>query len=219
MITGIFGEPGAGKTTIIAWYVKRNLKNKKYKHIYTINAEVKGAEQIKWEDLAIYNFTKCLILIDEITLDADNRQFKTFSNGHRDFFIMHRHLDTDIVWVSQNYDKVDIKIRDLTSELWYMHKSVIPILREFTTMKRIYRNMVILENNAELKLGYRFSTLTEALFQRARRVIFRRPLYKMFNTKELLTLEKRQEYENKLTKEALNELWQKNFGENYPNTY
>ena len=132
---------------------------------------------------------------------------------------MHRHLDTDIVWVSQNYDKVDIKIRDLTSELWYMHKSVIPILKEFTTMKRIYRNMVILENTAELKLGYRFSTLTEALFQRARRTIFRRPLYKMFNTKELLTLANRAEYENKLTKEKLNEIWRKNFGEDYPNVY
>ena len=53
MITGIFGEPGAGKTSILAWYIKKNKNNKRYKHIYTINAQIDGAEEIKWEDYSL----------------------------------------------------------------------------------------------------------------------------------------------------------------------
>lgn len=157
MIKCYFGVPGAGKSTILVKEFKKN--RKKYKNIYTINIDIKGAERINKDVLEKYRVEDSLILWDEITMDADNREFKTFSKDLRDFFILHRHLGCDIIYATQNFENVDKKVRDLTSELWYMSKSVVPILKEFTIAKRIYRQVNINEHTSELTLGYRFCKL------------------------------------------------------------
>lgn len=193
MIRGYFGVPGCGKTTRL---VKTGLKEvkrlkKRYDNVYTINFRCSGCIEISWDDLANYKFYNSLILIDEITLNADNRKFKDFSNEHRDFFILHRHLGCDIIWSTQNFDKVDLKIRDLTQELWYMSKSVVPFLRQFTTAKRIYRQININEHTSELTLGYRFCNFIEGLFVSNFQIIYRKPLYKYFDSYDELTLSSR----------------------------
>lgn len=105
MIKCYFGVPGCGKSTIL---VKEYIKNKrKYDHIYTINLVIKGVKKITKEDLELYMFRNTLILWDEITIDADNREFKSFSRDLRDFFILHRHLGCDIIYATQNFEKVD----------------------------------------------------------------------------------------------------------------
>lgn len=82
MIKCYFGVPGCGKSTIL---VKEYLKNcKKYDHIYTINLQIEGVPMISKEDLEKYKFSNSLILWDEITMDADNREFKSFSKELRD---------------------------------------------------------------------------------------------------------------------------------------
>ena len=193
MIKAYFGVPGCGKSTTL---VKEYRKNKrKYKKIYTINIDIKGCKRITKEDLEKYKFTNSLILWDEITMDADNREFKTFSKDLRDFFILHRHFNTDIIYVTQNFENVDKKIRDLTSELWYMQKSVVPLLRGFTTAKRIYRNININENTSELTLGYRFCNFIESLFVSNFNMIWRRKYYKYFDSWDELNLKERKEYE------------------------
>ena len=112
MIKCYFGVPGCGKSTIL---VKEYVKNKrKYDHIYTINLVIKGVKKITKEDLEKYMFRNTLILWDEITIDADNREFKSFSRDLRDFFILHRHLGCDIIYATQNFEKVDKIVRDLT---------------------------------------------------------------------------------------------------------
>ena len=127
-------------------------------------------------------------------MDADNREFKSFSQDLRDFFILHRHLGCDIIYATQNFENVDKKIRDLTSELWYMSKSVIPFFREFTTAKRIYRNININEYTSDLTLGYRFCNLLESFFTSNFMIIFRRKYYKYFDSYNTLGLEKREKY-------------------------
>lgn len=198
MIKGYFGVPGCGKTTNlvkIALKEQRRLK-KRYKHIYTINFTCSGCIPITWQDLADYKFYDSLILIDEITLNADNRKFKEFTNEHRDFFVLHRHVGCDVIWVTQNYDKVDLKIRDLTQELWYMSKSVVPLLKQFTTSKRIYRQININEHTSELTLGYRFCNFIEGLFVCNFEITYRKPLYKHFDSYDELTLANRPVYSN-----------------------
>lgn len=196
MIRGYFGVPGCGKTTILTSLGKKAYKDiklgkkKAYKNIYTINFSINlpGIYQITWEDLAKYKFYDSLILIDEITLDADNRKFKEFSDGHRDFFVLHRHLGCDIIYATQDFEKVDSKIRGLTFDLWYMTKSVVPILRNFTCAKRIYRNIAINEHTSDLVYGYRFCNFLELLFAHNFTFIYRKPLYKLFDSYSELSL-------------------------------
>ena len=130
-------------------------------------------------------------------MDADNREYKTFSKELRDFFILHRHLGCDIIYVTQNYENVDKKIRDLTAELWYMSKSVLPFLNQFTISKRIYRQININEHTSELTLGYRFCNLIEAWFTTNKEIVWRKKYYKYFDSFDTLGIERRQKYEIK----------------------
>lgn len=195
MITCYFGVPGCGKTTLMTQFaikeIKRIEKGKSpYKAVYT-NFYCKGAHIIDFNVLKDYKIYDSLLIFDELAMDADNRKFKTFHDNIRDFFILHRHIGNDIIYATQNYDMVDLKVRSLTQQLWYMSKSVVPLLSEFTVARRIYRNININEHTAELVLGYRFCNLLEAFFVRNNRICFRRPYYKYFDSFEEGVLENR----------------------------
>lgn len=195
MIKGYFGVPGCGKSTTL---VKEYRKNRKiYDNIYSVNIEIKGVKQITKEDVRKYRFKKALILWDEITLDYDNRNFKEFTKEDKEFWLLHRHMGVDIIYATQNYENVDKKIRDLTIELWYMQKSVVPLFRGFTTTKRIYRNININENTSELTLGYRFCNRIEGIFVSNFKIIYRRKYYKYFNSFDELQLKERKQYEER----------------------
>lgn len=195
MIKCYFGVPGCGKSTILVKEYKKN--KRRYDHIYTINIQIRGVPMITKEDLEKYKFKNSLILWDEITMDADNREFKSFSKDLRDFFILHRHFGCDIIYATQNFENVDKKVRDLTSELWYMSKSVVPFLKAFTSAKRIYRSININEHTSELTLGYRFCNFVESLFVSNFKLVFRPFYYKYFDTHDELSLKDRVLYEKR----------------------
>lgn len=196
MIKAYFGVPGCGKSTTLVKEYRKN--RRKYKHIYTVNIDIKGCKRITKEEFRKYKFSNSLILWDEITLDYDNRDFNKFTKEDKDSWLLHRHLGIDIIYATQNYENVDKKIRDLTLELWYMQKSVIPLFKGFTTTKRIYRNININENTSELTLGYRFCNFIESLFVSNFKIIWRRLYYKYFNSWDELNLKERKEYEEVL---------------------
>ena len=195
MIKGYFGVPGCGKSTTLVKEYRKN--RKKYNNIYSVNIEIKGVKQITKEDVRKYRFKNALILWDEITLDYDNRNFKEFTKEDKEFWLLHRHMGVDIIYATQNYENVDKKIRDLTIELWYMQKSVVPLLSGLTTTKRIYRNININENTSELTLGYRFCNKIEGVFVSNFKIIWRRKYYKYFNSFDELNLKEREQYEER----------------------
>lgn len=195
MIKGYFGVPGCGKSTTLVKEYRKN--RKKYENIYSVNIEIKDVKQITKEDVRKYRFKNALILWDEITLDYDNRNFKEFTKEDKEFWLLHRHMGVDIIYATQNYENVDKKIRDLTIELWYMSKSVLPLCKGFTTTKRIYRNININENNSELTLGYRFCNKLEGLFVSNFKMIWRRRYYKYFDSFDELQLKERKQYEER----------------------
>lgn len=195
MIKCYFGVPGCGKSTILVKEYRKN--RKRYDYIYSINISIDGVERITKNDLEKYKFKNTLILWDEITMDADNREFKSFSKDLRDFFILHRHLGCDIIYATQNFENVDKKVRDLTCELWYMSKSVVPFLKSFTSAKRIYRKININEFSSELTLGYRFCNFLESIFVSNFRLVFRPFYYRFFNTHDELSLSNRILYEER----------------------
>lgn len=188
MIQGYFGLPGSGKTTLLTRIAQKALKKGHYSHILT-NFYCKGCEQINFADLGHYNLENCLILLDEITLDADNRQFKSFPKEALQFFVLHRHYNTDVVYATQNWENVDKKIRDLTHSLYYMRavggnfpliKKLIPITKAST----IYRTLDIDEMTHDIVSGYRFPNLFEKIVGRVSFLVFRPAWYKYFDTCE-----------------------------------
>lgn len=98
MVNGIFALPRTGKTLLLGYLASLavdgknvNVKgipftsHKKYKYVYT-NFYVKGALRLDFEKLGVTDFSDSLILIDEIQLFADSRNFKTFSDNLKFFF-------------------------------------------------------------------------------------------------------------------------------------
>lgn len=200
MIIGYFGVPGSGKSTLLSKFAVKELKRiksgkSKYKDVYT-NFYVAGCKMIDYDNLESMKVYDSLIILDEITLDADNRNFKSFPVGVRDFFILHRHLGCDIIYATQSYELVDKKIRQLTQELWYMSTTVVPFLRNFTMARRIYRTIKINEYTGDLILGYRFCNLLELLFTSNIKTVFRPFYYRFFDSYDEGCLEPREVFDS-----------------------
>lgn len=192
MVTGYFGVPGCGKSTFLAKMAHKEIvkiqKGKSnYKHVLT-NFPVQDCECINLMDLGKYDLEYCLILFDEISLDADSREYKNFPHHVRDFFVLHRHLHNDIIYFCQDYSKVDKVIRNVTYDLWYLHRPVVPFFSQFSIAKRIYRNININEYTSELTLGYRFAKFLELLFASNKKICFRPLYYRYFDSFDKLQL-------------------------------
>ena len=193
MITGFFGVPGCGKSTFLAMLAAKELKRikkgkSKYKYVLT-NFPVHGCNQVRLDDLGRYDIHDSLILFDEITLDADSRDFKVFPICTKNFFTLHRHLNNDIIYFCQDFSRVDKTIRNLTFDLWYIHCSIFPFFRRFSIAKRIYRNININEYTSELTLGYRFAKFTEIIFAKSKICCYRPKYYKYFDSYDKLQLD------------------------------
>ena len=128
MVSLYFGLPGCGKTTFLTYIAlkesKRLLSGKsQYKHIYSnIPLLINGVTVITNECIGKYDLRDCLLLIDEATLFADSRDFKSFSKDKIEYFLEHRHFRSDIVLFTQQWDGVDRKIRTITDRVFYVSK-------------------------------------------------------------------------------------------------
>ncbi len=181
MVTGYFGLPGSGKTTFLTRIAQKELKRKKkrYDHVLT-NFYCEGCERVDYKDLGNYEISNSLILLDEITLDADSRNFKQFDQAHKQFFLLHRHYGCDVIYFTQQYDGVDKKIRDITSSLFFVKK-----LLWWSVSTRIYRTLDIQEQTKEIVQGYRFPNIFERLFaSKVHEFCFRPKWYKYFDSWE-----------------------------------
>ena len=188
MITGYFGVPGCGKSTFACMIAQRELKRirrgkSKYKRIFC-NYYIEGCYKINYAELGYYDFSDSLILLDELTLEADSRSFKQFDSVKKKFFIMHRHYNIDIIYFTQQWDGVDKKIRDLTYTLYRISSSRLPFFNKFSKAKTIYRVLDINEQTHELVNGYRFLKLLESIFFSPSKICFRPLYYSKFDSYE-----------------------------------
>lgn len=147
MITGVFGLPGSGKSTFLAWCASRALRGKyvsigfpglrltsfkSFDKVYS-NFPIRGCYPLDFDKLGVCEYTDCLILIDEVSLLADSRSFKSFADSTKLFFTMHRHWNVDIIWCGQSYMDCDVKIRRITEQLcfieysWFGRSKITPI--------------------------------------------------------------------------------------------
>lgn len=137
MIVGVFGLPGAGKSTFLTWLILRALNDKPlyighlsfkrpigevrhYKRVFS-NIPIDGTYKLDFDHLGKYDFSDSLIVIDEIGTLCDSRKWKDFDDGLRDFMSLHRHYNCTLVYCSQALD-TDKKIRDRTQMVFYIEK-------------------------------------------------------------------------------------------------
>lgn len=182
MITCFFGLPGCGKSTLLAKLAYKELKRiKKGKSKYVrvlSNYFIRGCSVLDFDMIGKYDMSNSLILLDEISLDADSRDFKSFSKPLKQFFILHRHYGCDIIYATQQYDGVDRKIRELTQNLYYMKKA-----GPLTYATAIYRKITITEDS-EIKMGYVLPKLIKIISDIRHTMIFcfRPKYYKLFDS-------------------------------------
>ena len=188
MIKGYFGLPGSGKTTFLTMIAQRELRRIKrgkspYKRVLT-NFYCKGCYKVDFSQLGLYDLSYSLVLLDEITLDADSRNFKQFDQVKKQFFLLHRHYHIDVIYFTQQWDGVDKKIRDVTHDLYYVKKFRLPLFRNISCATRIYRILDINEQTKEIINGYRFPNWFDRLFFRTKEWCFRPFYYKYFDSFE-----------------------------------
>lgn len=125
-----FGLPGCGKTTFLARRaIKESRKIERGKSPYTMvygNVPLIGIKYyryIPYDYLGKYQLYKALILIDEATIEQDSRDYKSFKQEKKEFFLLHRHYRCDIILYTQQWDGIDKKIRVITDKVYYIYKT------------------------------------------------------------------------------------------------
>lgn len=135
----IFGKKGSGKTTTLTKIALENIR-KGIKVYSTI--EIPGTYKFNVEEIGYKTFDpKSVILIDEVGMIWDNRNFSNFKPEVRDFFKFQRQYKLKVYLFSQTFD-VDLKIRNLTDEMWLLTN----FARVFSMQRRIIKKITIKEN-------------------------------------------------------------------------
>lgn len=177
MIAGVYGLPGHGKTTFLAMAAWKWTHNKSFlgmrpsKIVFT-NFDCPGCYKLDFNKLGLYNFCNCNIIIDEIMLLCDCRNFKNFPDHLRDFFTLHRRSHTNVLYCSQGWSDVDKKIRTLTEDYYLLERGKIFPFMSF--VKPIHK-----------KLGIGYDTDKYLIAPMVQWIpIFRPKWYKLFDSFE-----------------------------------
>lgn len=143
-----FGKKGAGKSTMMVKLTAKYLR--KGWTVYSTN-EIPGAYKIDPKDIGKYAFepNSCL-LVDEVGMIWDNREYKNFKPEVRDWFKLQRHYQACVWLFSQTWD-IDIKLRNLTDKLYL----VINYFNCITVCKEIKRKITVVKpsENAESRIA------------------------------------------------------------------
>ena len=123
MIQGVFGLPRSGKSTYLAYLAKHSRRIFGKDVVYS-NYYIDGCYTLDFSRLGKDDYSNCVMLIDEISLLADSRDWKDFDSDLKYFITNHGHYNVDIVYCSQSYSDCDKKIRNCTDSLYYITKSV-----------------------------------------------------------------------------------------------
>lgn len=144
-LTFVFGKKGAGKS---CYMVKEMLKYRKRGwNIYTDMKDVciPGVRLISVDNLAHFRpLPNSFICLDEVGITMDNRSFKSFPTGLRDFFKYVRKMKCRVIINSQSYD-VDKKVRDTVDNMILQ----ISIANLISLSRPIYRSITLTEPNAQ----------------------------------------------------------------------
>lgn len=234
MVSLYFGLPGCGKTTLLSALALKASHSSRYVNIYcNVDISVPGVTFIPNECIGRYDLSDCLILIDEATLYADSRDFKSFDKSKITYFLEHRHFNADIILFTQQWDGVDRKIRVITDRVYHVTKGLL-FGKWITRWYRIPYDIIIPdpkryqgEKLGDIVQGYCKPSVFNRIFCHR---IWRPKYYKYFDSWEKpympalplkyqalpgrkikLTPKEKRQLRHKVHKEMLHSLWERSY--------
>lgn len=133
----VFGKKGSGKSTLLT---KLAIKYSRKKWSVWTTESIPGTHNIDDPKL-IYRMDfpeRSCILIDEVSLIWDNRDFKSMDKRVVEWFRYQRHHKCRVYFFSQTFD-IDKKLRDLADDMFLVNK----YFRVFVIAKHIVRKPVV----------------------------------------------------------------------------
>lgn len=132
----VFGKKGSGKTTFMT---KLGLQYRKKGWRVYCDREIPGCYQFRTEDFGKIMFPpNSLILIDEVGLVWDNRNYKNFPEHVKVYFKYQRQYRHVVYLFSQSFD-IDKKIRDLTDHLYIVQN----FMNVFSIARRVTKTITV----------------------------------------------------------------------------
>ena len=134
MIFIIVAPPRSGKTYFATHLAVKELKHigtrKGYNRIYSnypILDHKTRKSTFKWEKQYSYeNIQDSMIIIDEAYTQYSSRNYKKFTEDDHAFFALNGHNGNDIYIIAQNAARVDVIIREMCNEMYYIRKTTLP---------------------------------------------------------------------------------------------
>ena len=186
MISTYFGNPGCGKTTLA---VKMAIKNQKHYDYVFLNFDhlIKNGYIADLDGLGEWTFPDhSFIAIDEAGIEYNSRAYKSLPKPAIAWFKKHRHYKCDIAVFSQSWEDMDVTIRRLSDDLWYLYR-----IGPFTLSRRIYKRVTVDKQTQQIIDGYRMPSMLWLLiwplqlgwpFQKKYTLTFRPFYYKYFDS-------------------------------------
>lgn len=144
IVTIYFAPPRTGKSTYATKIAHKCMK--KNIPVYS-NFYIRDTFMYNKEDLGKYDISNCKLILDEVGLEFNNREFKTFPKEALSFFKLHGHYKVSIDVFSQDWSDMDKKIRTLAQRLYIIRRSRIPF---FIRAIPIYKKIGINEMTKEI---------------------------------------------------------------------
>lgn len=141
----IFGKKGAGKSCLMIREMKKHLKRGWSVYTDMEDCRLEGVRIIDGDDLKTFvPDNNSFLCLDEVGIRFDNRQFKNFDTGFRDFFKFQRKYRVKVMMNSQSFD-IDVKIRSVVDSMILQTN----ILNCISVSRPIRRSITLTEPSAE----------------------------------------------------------------------
>lgn len=157
----IFGKKGAGKSLYMVKQMMKYLKKGWTVYTDIDNCILPGVRIMNAMDLSDFApVENSAIFLDEAGILFDNRNFKNFNSGLRDFFKLQRKYKCRVFLNSQSFD-IDKKIRDVTDHMGL----IVSVGNVFSIYRPIRRSITLTQPSAEAESRIADKLSFESLFK------------------------------------------------------
>ena len=141
----VFGKKGSGKSSYL---IRKAIEYQKKGYVVYTNMSdccLDGVRIIDPDKLGDFvPVADSCLLLDEVGMLYDNRNYRNFRPAVRDFFKLQRHYKVVCFLASQSFD-VDKKLRDLTDEMYLITN----IATAFSLVRPIRKTVTLTDATAE----------------------------------------------------------------------